>query len=416
MVNRSNFTATKMSSLKEQEAQAKQMQRRGNFADFKPIWKLDDGKHIIRIYPAHPNTESYIYLYCQSWLPRLMPKKDDKNNVIKKKGREIYEVKRMPVFNARVHGNTEIDIIEFYINLIETKLKDINPDKSDEILKLATDYRNGMSPSVQWIMYAAEVANGAKGPMFTFAINDGHRKRLNQIAMTESGDEEIEVDPFSDVDEGRAIVVTIDKKADNKDKYQIDIDSSFDRKSQKINLYPFTDKELEEFLKFDSLESRFKDSYTKRDFELAIEGLRIFDEENDVGVIEMPEFLEMATELEAQYPDPKKSEGSDNDEESEEEEDEEEPDEVDLEDMNRKELKAYIKENNIPIIVKAAMTDDYIREIIQEHATGKSDLPWDKEESDEIPANEVVEDKPKKTTGAVDRLAAMKAKMAAGKK
>lgn len=68
----------------------------------------------------------------------------------------------------------------------------------------------------------------------------------------------------------------------------------------------------------------------------------------------------------------------DEDEDDEDEDDEDEDDEDDLEDMNRKELKQYIKENDLQVKVTKKMDADDIREAIEE-AKGDDD-----EDEDEI--------------------------------
>lgn len=70
----------------------------------------------------------------------------------------------------------------------------------------------------------------------------------------------------------------------------------------------------------------------------------------------------------------------DEDEEEEDEDEEEEGDELD--EMDRSELKAYIKENELDVSVKKSMDDDAIREAIRA-AEGEEDE--DEEEEDEEP-------------------------------
>jgi hypothetical protein len=76
--------------------------------------------------------------------------------------------------------------------------------------------------------------------------------------------------------------------------------------------------------------------------------------------------------------------GGDEEEEDEEpEEDEEEDDSVDLSSLNRTELKALIKENELEIRVTKSMTDDALRGAIATALGGDADAEEEEEEAEE---------------------------------
>lgn len=70
-------------------------------------------------------------------------------------------------------------------------------------------------------------------------------------------------------------------------------------------------------------------------------------------------------------------------EEEEEEEPEEDEDGVDLDELSRKELRAFIKENELDIKVTAKMSDDDIREKINEAQGEEEEEPDEEEETDD---------------------------------
>lgn len=74
---------------------------------------------------------------------------------------------------------------------------------------------------------------------------------------------------------------------------------------------------------------------------------------------------------------------SEDEEPDEEEEEDDEEAEVDLEDMDRDELKAYIKANNIPIKVKSSMDDEDIRDAINEAMEYGEDIEEEEEEEED---------------------------------
>jgi hypothetical protein len=74
------------------------------------------------------------------------------------------------------------------------------------------------------------------------------------------------------------------------------------------------------------------------------------------------------------------AQGGEGEEEEDDEEDDE--DEVDLSEMDRSELKSFIKENELEVKVTKKMTDDAIREAIEE-AMGEEEEEEDEDEDDE---------------------------------
>ena len=68
-----------------------------------------------------------------------------------------------------------------------------------------------------------------------------------------------------------------------------------------------TDDQLKELSKYQSLEERFFDSYNTRDFNLAVEGLKRFDEKYEYGIFEDKEFIEELKAIEKLVPAEKES-------------------------------------------------------------------------------------------------------------
>lgn len=68
----------------------------------------------------------------------------------------------------------------------------------------------------------------------------------------------------------------------------------------------------------------------------------------------------------------------------EEDEDEDEDEEDDLEEMDRSELKAYIKENKLDVKVKKSMDEDDIREAIEEAEEEEDEDDEEEDEDDEL--------------------------------
>ena len=167
---------------------------------------------------------------------------------------------------------------------------------------------------------------------------------LNRMAFSEDPDDAIEVDPYTDVDEGLPILVTY-RKNPNKKKGENFYEVSFPKK---VKARALTDEEIEYFMGLKPL-SEVLGTYGIRDFETALEGLQNFDEEHEIGLFDDEDWLAHLEEIRAQYDDeggkeeeeepkakktsakkttaPKKAVEPEEEEEEEEEEDDDEAEE-----------------------------------------------------------------------------------------
>ena len=253
------------------------------------------------------------------------------------------------------------------------------------------------------------------------------RDAMNKLAFSEDEDEVIEVDPFTDPDEGLPIMVTY-RKNPNKKKGENFYEVSFPKK---VSARPLTDEEIEYFMTLKPL-NEILSKYGMKDFERALEGLQNFDEENEIGLFDDDDWIEHLEEIKAQYDSddseedsaPKKKavkkayakseddEEEEKDEADEEEEDEEEEDEEEENDedgdefdsMDRVALKKYITANGLEISVKKSMSDDDLRNAIRAAAkSDDADEADDEEEDDETeeeaPAKVSLSDIRKKLAG-----------------
>ena len=363
--------------------------------------QLEDKKTIkIRIFPAHPGVESFYVRRKCYWLPFQ---------------RNDGEMGRTSVNDSVIHGGTKYDLIDEYIKAAK---KFINGDS--EKLEAITG-RDGLLPSYSWICYADKVQPDTELKAKLWEFRKVVRDALNRLTFTEDEDEAIETDPFTDIDEGLPVMVSYNKNP-NRKKGENYYDVAFAKKPTPRQL---TDAELEYFSTLKPL-NEIIGKYTMQDFDRALAGLQIFDEEHEIGLFDDDDWLEKVEEIRAQYDSEddeddgkrksakktskkksdeddddedekpakkkssKKSDDEDEDEEDEkpakkgkakqqpEPEDEDEDDDNDsdsdedeLDGLDRSELKKYIKENGLEVTVKKSMSDDDIREAIR--AAQKSD-------------------------------------------
>lgn len=354
MEKRKKLGGTPMNTLKTQESEVNQ--KVGKKGDRAGYLTIDKGWNKFRYFPAHPGTESFMCASVKYFVPFI-----DEDGKLKKRS----------VFNSKVHGNTEKDLIEEYLKfLTEETLSHLEGPALDAALKpliFGGDYN--LQAQTQWIGYANKYDNKGKKVGFgRLAITPGTKNKLEKLSSTEGSDEPIEVDPFSDEEDGIAVILTYDPDAkDNKGKrdmknfYNVELEK---KKTSKFGFElvptPLDEKEIEEFLKLETLESMFKNCYQITDFNIALTGLQIIDKECKFGVLKDTRFLEIVEEIKNYYPE-------------DEEQSPEEPAEVkeengdDLTSMDRNTLKRTILNEfgQGIIIVRQNMSDDDIRELIR---------------------------------------------------
>lgn len=375
---------------------------------------LEDGKTLkIRIFPAHPGHEQFYVSRKCYWLSFTT---------------QDGETKRGTVLDSIAHGGTKMDLIQEYIKFAKKRYAN-DSDKMEALVGTGMN-SNSLNPQFSWLCYADVVRDGEELKPKLWEFKKMVRDLLNKLAFNEDEDEPIEVDPFTDPDEGLPVMVKYLKNP-NKKKGENYYEVNF---AKKPVARPLSDEELEYFANVKPL-SEVISAYTMRDFDRALEGLQNFDEENDFGLFNDDDWLEIVEKVKSQYdstdseddeeeksakkkttkkvtkkaePEPEDDEDSDDedaDDEDTEDDADEDSDDDEYTDMDRKELKAVIKDKGLDISVKKSMSDDDIRNAIREalkNADEDSDDDEDdtEEEEDEKPAGKVsLDDIRKKLAG-----------------
>jgi len=405
MGDRSQLKGTPVSVLKNQEAEHRKLIGQNDRPGF---LTMSHGRNKFRIFPKHPDTQSWIYPKAVHWVPAEI--KDDNGKVI--------EIKNLPVFNSRVHGGTKNDIIEEYIEMVKKTLKDEAPDKVTERLAPILDWRKGMVINSNWVCYAKKLEADETGLIGRLELTSGTKEKLNALAAVESPNEPIVTDPFTDADDGVCILVDYDPEKkdakgqkDMKNFYIVSLDrQKVDKFTTQLIPTPLTDQDVEEFFKLEPLEKLYKNVYTKKDFQRAVTGLQIVDEREKYGVFQSSEFLELVDAMCDLYPEGEGVEEGSGVEIPVGEKEVELPaklapktpsksnlkeviakpvvgDEFDK--MDRTALKAYIKtELKGEITVMKSYLDPQIRDLIRDYIKTHSQAA-DEVESDEVESDEV---------------------------
>lgn len=392
---RSQFKATSIKSLRKTVDKDDAMVGVQN----NDYLNLEDGKTVkIRIFPAHPGSENFYVSRMCYWL-----------SFVTGDG----ETKRGTVLDSIAHGGTKMDLVREYVKFAKKKYGS-DTAKMEALLGTGMN-SNSLNPQYSWLCYADVVRDGEELKPKVWEFKKMVRDLLNKLAFSEDEDEPIEVDPFTDPDEGLPVMVKYLKNP-NKKKGEQYYEVSF---AKKPVARPLTDEELEHFAAIKPL-SELIPTYTMRDFDRALEGLQNFDEENDFGLFDDDDWLDIVEKVKAQYDDDDSSNDDDEkpakkktskkpakkveepeeeeatEEETEEEFEEETEDDDDSEEeedssdeydeMDRSELKKLIKSKGLEITVKKSMSDDdirdAIREVLKDDDNGEDDDDDDSEEEE----------------------------------
>lgn len=318
-------------------------------------------------------------------------------------GADFKMVAKKRIFISKLHGNPEIpDVIEEYIRFANKMISDITQDQDERKVKRGPisgwkekngTWHPGIMPGTSYMCY-----------VFPWELSDREVKRFEMwdknmdeveklYAAFDDPDQPLTVDPFSDPFEGVPLV--FDKVKNEKGKFDILIS---DKKAPRamnfkdfVAKFALSDAEILEVNEKPSLSEMYTNVYGRRDFELALNGLQLFDEKNEMGVFANDEFMSIVEGIAVHYDD------------TEEKAKEEETPKVnakpnklvkdDLEILNSKpgrvveqekrgvaekpavreskatrrdELTQYIKDNNLGIRILPRHTEDEIAEMIQE--------------------------------------------------
>jgi hypothetical protein len=380
-VDRSKFKPTSAAKMAE-TSQATESAMGAGGASRPGMIKLKPGKNTLRIFPAHPDTDGdFCKPSVKTFLPMMVKERDSSG---KETGNEKEGSK--PIFNARVHGGKDKDLVEEYIKLArviaEAEIKDSNLRQAfldkvyGKFVPGSQTAPKGINYKAAYVMYAKNVVSGEFGRL---EVGKSVKDMMNKISANEADGEPMGVDPFTDVEDGRALLIVYDKEAKKAaDYYTTSLDTSIDKVTKMATFYPISDEELEKFAAQPTLESMYSNVFTRKDFLLQVEGLQFFDKKNDMKIWNREEWIDVLEEISAWYPetpvdvtDEEPEEGA---EEVDDEKDEVKSDQFDL--MSRTELKALNVTNKYGIVVKQSMSDDDLRQLVRA-ASAKLDIPND---------------------------------------
>lgn len=318
-IDRNKFKGSTLNSIKDEQGRAEKalpaLNSGSNRAGFHTI---EDGKNFRRIAPPHNEGEpayrakSTVFLECE------VNEFDDDGNQTGKK-----ELKKKNIFIATQHSlSMKADPVLTYIDFVNRLALDTitDKDKRQSFLYPINGWRGkdgkwnwGLKPDIKYVCYAWD----DKGKLGREELYPKMLDDMKKISISQNSDDaEIVPDIFTDPDEGYPLIITKQKnEKSGKTEYIINCEMP-NKKETWIEFFErhrLTDEQLIELTSKESLKELYEDSYTTRDFEMAVDGLVRFDTIHKYGIFQNEEFLDALEEMRADCPvyQPKEEESKD---------------------------------------------------------------------------------------------------------
>lgn len=275
----------------------------GGRASFYTVNK--EGRYELRVLPSVKGEKPYISRKVVK-LPIECPIYDKDGKDTGKK-----EVRQKDIFTSDVHSDKMggKDAVMIYIDFVYALANDIqDSDEKKKFLAPITGYFNrqkqwvwGVSPNLNYVCYVY-----VEDEIHRFDVRPQWWKKMKNISLERSNDNVINIDIFSDCDEGYPLI--INTTLNEKGKSQFDISCGLPDASKRESWDDFflrtrvPDNILQELEELPSLEDQYKDVFSRKDWDMQIEGLERFDKQNGFEIFQNDEFLNALEELEKLVP------------------------------------------------------------------------------------------------------------------
>ena len=219
-------------------------------------------------------------------------------------------LKNKKIFIGTQHSlsmrEARVDPILLYIDFVRKQAEDLHEDKEKRKTYLAPvngwrgldkKWNWGITPMTSFACYAWDTEN----KLGRLELREKWYDEIKRLSASEADSSEaIIVDIFSDPDKGYPISIT---QTEDKE-YKIEKDSlkKTETWAEFFGRTRITDNQLLELFKKEPLTDMFHDCYNMRDFNLAVEGLKRFDEKNKYGIFQNEEFIDKLSDIKSHVP------------------------------------------------------------------------------------------------------------------
>ena len=307
MFDRSKYKKTTVESVDETVNQAQStmnnpLSQRQERASFYSVAK--EGRHVIRILPAPDG--------CMTYMPRKTVKLPIECPVFDANGKDTgkKEIKMKDVFTADVHSERMQgkDAVISYLNYVYAMAQEIQD--SDERKKFLAPINGYRDKKKNWIWGVAPTLNYTSyvfvgGEFYRFDIRPAWWKKMKNISLERASDDTIKIDIFSDPDQGYPLIINSSK--DEKDKWQFDLSCGLPKTGQNWEDFfeqnRVTDEMFEIMEQYPTLDDQYRDVFSRKDWNMQVEGLERLDEKYGFGIFQNDEFLSEMEEIDKLVPD-----------------------------------------------------------------------------------------------------------------
>ncbi len=318
--DRSKFKGTSLATLREQQAQQDAV-RPSNGGD-RNYLKIEAGDNKFRIMPFHPDGggSSYAEAKTTSFLSVETQKRDDNGKKIE--GEK--EVKRRPIFHAKVHGDFPYDLIDTYLDVAKkVAIPNLigDDDKAFKSIWNKLTGKDGIKPQDVWVVYAMKAIGKNEdgttvwGPIGLLELKKTMKVQLQDEAAKLSDGTQTP-DPYSDPDTGIAIVINKSGK-DLDTEYKVTLESQTVREGNRVMteyvITPLADEQLKAFDKLEPLYKKYRNAFKYSDLEAQVDGLtrmetKLKADGYDINVFQYDEFVNVVQEMFDLVPEEKEEE------------------------------------------------------------------------------------------------------------
>lgn len=263
----------------------------------------NEGRYIIRFLPAPDEKKPYVARKTVK-LPIECPIYDKDGKDTGKK-----EVRSKDVFTSDIHsdrmGGKDAALIYIdYVYNLASEIQDV--DERKKFLSPITGYRNkqkqwvwGMNPNLNYVAYIY-----AEDEIHRFDVRPQWWKEMKTMSIERSNDDVINIDIFSNPDNGYPLIINASKDDKNKMQYKLSCDfpkvnESWDDFFRRTSI---DDSVLQALEELPTLEDQYVDVFSRKDWDLQLEGLERFDKMNGYDIFQDDQFLNELEELEKLVP------------------------------------------------------------------------------------------------------------------
>jgi hypothetical protein len=377
--DRSKFKKTSLQAIETISKKAEATMPSSGGSNWVQFVTVEDGLNVFRVCPSETGM-AYAPVKT-SKLPVEVPVYDGQGNVTGK------EVKDKNVFCADVHGTDVLggkDPIASYIKYAYELADEIqDTDKKNKFLAPITGYNGkkgwvwGISPILGYVCYVND-----NGEVKKLQLRPQWMKDMKTESIKASSKDTLSLDIFSDPTEGYPLCIEKtyeeDKKGKKKAKFIV-YAASLQRGQSWEEFFEasaLSDAFLEKLTKVPSLDEAYVNCYSRKDWDMALDGLQRFDEEQGYNIFQNDAFLDELQEMEALLPEEDKS-SEDKEAKHQEEKTTRDTKAVPAQNITRPAAAAAASQvqKYPPLIKLKAFLEDYIRTEYEDTEKLPEDLP-----------------------------------------